>query len=501
MIDLPQFAPDLANSVFDNLSVSSIVENLLPHATGYESVKSFETMSDMCIEGEVRGSISFQRPNFQSLVINIIGTTKGLYRFSFNRNDTFKAINISRDGGYNIKDESSWSFTSFGEYVVAVNPNYPVQYLNLNKSNSKFIDLKDAPRADKVSTWGNYLALINVLDHDSENRDMVAWSGLNNLEDWNFTDRASDADQQRLYDGGMVLNATSGNNPYIFLREKIYRAMFVPSSDLVFNIQAVNFDGGLKVDHSLIEANDRVFFYSDLGFFCIFPDGSIRNIGKDRVNNFIYDTVDIIDDGRNLKGFFFNGENRVYWSIKRSYKNNSYDFLLVYDYLLDRWSTINVSFEHLISYSSSGFTLEGLDMVDNLDKLAISLDSRVWQEGEHCLAIVTTDGHLAVRAGNAMEARISTNIISDNENGYILLDNLMLATSHIYYKVDINHGYDYSNLNFREPTAFPSRLMNNVRCIKRDRFFRVIFTIYNTKKVERFYVNRFSYRVQRAGIM
>lgn len=502
MLDLPQFAPDIYDSVFDNMPISNIVENLFPHITGYESVPSFKVISDASITEDVIGSISVIRANDTHAALNIIGTANKIYKYGpkINNDGTISLgyQDISRAGGYSISDNTEWSFAVFGEYVIAVNPHYPLQYLDMSEIDGKFKDLAEAPRAHKVKVWGNYVALIGILDEASSNLDMIAWSGLNDLKDWNFGDRASDSDKQRLYDGGQVLNATSSESPYIFLRNKVYKATYNPSSNLIFTIRSINFDGGIKAVNSLVEANGVVFFYSDRGFYKISPDGSIVNIGKDRVNQWISKLIKN-DDDTNLVGYYSPDSTRVYWAIRSGYSLHQYNMILVYDYLLDRWSYISVTFRHLINYTSFSYGLEDLDLISTLDKLPASLDSKIWVQDSPVLTIIDSEGKMRSSTGSAMQARIVSNIISSGDNQFITLKSVMLNSSITSYSTK---AY-YKASSYEEwrsgQSIFPGFYRNSVLYSIRGRFFKILFEIMPQDKDYKFWVNKYQYEVGRAG--
>lgn len=504
MIDLPQFAPDTSDEIFSGLATSGLVENLFPHSFGYESIKDFIKISSDTINDDIIGSISFVRPNDSNIIFNIIGTRKDIYRVN-KLGDKLEIINLSKEGGYDIIDESFWSFAAFGNYVIAVNPNYPVQYLNIDEKNAKFKDLVSAPRAKEVKVWGNYIALIDILDSKDGNRDLIAWSGYNNIEDWRFDSESSDADMQRLYDGGEVLNATSGNDPYIFLREKIYRAHFTPSSNIVFTIRTINFDGGIKIAQSLVEVNDKIFFYSDAGFYCIFPDGSIVNIGKDRVNDYVKNRI-LTNLNQSLYGYHSRNENRVYWAVKTTYPYNTYDLILVYDYILDRWSTIKKEFKSLINYTSFSYNLDNLNQFGNLDNLGISLDSSAWKDESFVPAIVDEDGHISVMSGKAMPAKIMTSVISNNNN-YNFINSFMLHLGHYQkskdpiYKADVIYSDEAFGNYYEQRDLYPSIYRNEILCSFRARYFKFKFYINPNKSIDRFIINKYQYAGKDAGLM
>jgi hypothetical protein len=68
---------------------------------------------------------------------------------------------------------------------------------------------------------------------------------------------------------------------------------------------------------------------------------------------------------------------RVYWAYKSvSGTVGTYDKLLGYDFLLDRFFPVAVTGEYLLGISQTGLTLENLDSISSsLDALTLSLDA------------------------------------------------------------------------------------------------------------------------------
>src|SRR5215468_7467395 len=68
---------------------------------------------------------------------------------------------------------------------------------------------------------------------------------------------------------------------------------------------------------------------------------------------------------------------RVYWAYKSvSGTVGTYDKLIGYDFLLDRFFPVSVSGEFLLGISQTGLTLENLDSISSsLDALTLSLDA------------------------------------------------------------------------------------------------------------------------------
>lgn len=506
MHELPQFAPDSANPTFDLLGTTDIVENLYPHARGFESVNSFEPIMKTGVKGDVLGTFSYIPPTLSGTPINFVGTRTGLYYYGMKEGRP-QWMNVSKGGGYHLSQGSSWSFASFGKYVFAVTPEYKVQYAEIDVAKNtvgRFKDLQAAPRAHRITIWGNYIALIDIIRDDNEDdrnsRTKVAWSGLNNPLDWAFGETTSDSDVQVFYDGGRIMNATSGTNPYIFSRRKIHRGAFVPSSSLVFEFTTLNFDSGLKIAGSLIEANGFVFFYSDSGFYKIDPAGTIVNIGKDRVNNWVLDYAGGNDDIL-MVGHYMHDTTRVYWGLREDPTKSYYDLMLIYDYYLDRWSVVRCPFRAFLNYASSTYNLDQLDWISNLDALPASLDSPVWYRDGLRLAVIDMDGRINLSTGKAMASRIGTGVMSSGRNSFIQLRDMGLATEVPDYTVRVHGSEGYGKPWTSGPPIRPGEYRDAVMGTYRHRLAKLEYALTPPKDMPKYFITKYFATVEEVGVM
>src|SRR5699024_5856469 len=129
-------------------------------------------------------------------------------------------------------------------------------------------------------------------------------------------------------------------HPLIFARNKIYRGNYVPSSALVFSFVDISDRIGLKGINSVIEVDDAVYFYSDKGFYRIDANNNITNIGDSILNDYVRSnfTSGSLENMSVVKDI---SSTRIIWGISKAFDSGHYDYLLVYDYVLNKWSTIN----------------------------------------------------------------------------------------------------------------------------------------------------------------
>jgi hypothetical protein len=101
--------------------------------------------------------------------------------------------------------------------------------------------------------------------------------------------------------------------------------------------------------------------------------------------------------------------SRVYWAYKSSNGiTGLFDTILVYDYVLDRFTKISTSGEFLVSISQPGVTLEGLDAISgSIDALTASLDSFVGSVTPE-IAAFNSDHKLGFYRGDNLEGTIDT---------------------------------------------------------------------------------------------
>jgi hypothetical protein len=229
-------------------------------------------------------------------------------------------------------------------------------------SSSAFADLAGSPpKAAYIAVVNRFLVISGLA---SPNDYRIQWSGLNDTTNW--TSGVNDSDFQDLADGGVVRGVAGGEFGVIFQDRSIRRMTFQPGSDIVFGIDRISKDDGLLAPYSLVNAGDKIFFYSPRGFEKIESGLAPQQIGKERVDR----TFAMDLDANNLQ-LFIGGVDpqkpRVFFVYKsvNSGVSTQFDSMLVYDWILDRWSKISMSGEFIASLARNGLTLEQVDAAYN----------------------------------------------------------------------------------------------------------------------------------------
>jgi len=268
---------------------------------------------------------------------------------------------------------AQWQFAQTGNLVFATHANALLQVYDLNTSSTFTNALGSPPQAAYISVVGRFLVLSGLLSQPYR----IQWSGLNSFNaSASWTSGTNSSDFQDFPDGGIVRGVAGGEAGIIFQDQAIRRMSYVPGSPIIFQIDRITQDKGLFAPYSIIRAGEIIFFYAGQGLHKIQPGGVPEQIGREKVDRtFLAD----LDKG-NLQLFMGAADprtTRVYWAYKSvSGTVGTYDKLLGYDYLLERFFQVTATGEYLLGISQTGLTLENLDSISSsLDALTLSLDS------------------------------------------------------------------------------------------------------------------------------
>lgn len=326
---------------------------------------------------------------------------------------------------YAANATARWCFEQFGEYVVAVNINDDPQVFQLGVSTDFAALAGSPPRASFVKAWGDFLCLMQL----ATNANRVHWSALNDITGW--TPGTNNSDYQDFPEGGVVQGSSRATNPLIILERAIYLGTFVPGSSIIFSFVKIHDGRGAKSPYSIASRGENTFFADEGSFFQITSDGAIADIGFEKVSRTIFGQL-AASDVATMVGAIDPFYSRVYWTMDLT-GAGIYGAILVYDWLQTRWSIANQANVGIFPAATAGYTLEGLDAIStNLDALAYSLDSKVWQGGAPILAAFGSDFKLGFFNGTNKEAIITTSEKGD-------LSGRIAVTSSAYAVVDTDN--------------------------------------------------------------
>jgi hypothetical protein len=360
------YRPDVSD--YEGQATKNIL-NVVPRGDGYGPFPSFSSYTS-ALPSACRGA--FYALKSDGTVVTFAGTSTKLYRLN---NTDFTWADVSSGGGsYSaLTSTAQWQFAQTGNLVFATQANAVLQVFDLSSATAFGNALGSPPQAAYISVVGRFLVLSGLLSTPYR----IQWSGLNSFNaSTSWTSGVNSSDFQDFPDGGIVRGVAGGEAGIIFQDQAIRRMSYVPGSPIIFQIDRITQDKGLYAPYSIIRAGERIFFYAGQGFHKIEPGGVPVQIGREKVDRtFLAD----LDNG-NLQLFMGAADprsTRVYWAYKSASGTvGTYDKLLGYDFLLDRFFPVSVTGEYLLGISQTGLTLENLDSISpSLDAMTLSLDA------------------------------------------------------------------------------------------------------------------------------
>lgn len=288
----------------------------------------------------------------------------------FKYNGTTLALSdVSKSGGYTGSDR--WNFTQFGDTLLATNNKEVIQAWTIGTSTS-FADVSaTAPKAKFITVVRDFVVAAYI-DNESNK---VQWSNINDETNWT-SGGASQSDYQIIPEGGNIVGITGGEAGLILLDRALIKMTYI-GSPLFFQFDAISRNLGCNSVGSITQYGPTTYFLSDDGFYA-YDGQNILNIGNDKVDEFFYtnlntalsDTISAAVDPVN---------NIVIWNYPNTSAGRS---LLIYNWLVKKWSSADTTTEYVASLASATITLEGLDAYGTVDSIATSFDNRFWAGGK-----------------------------------------------------------------------------------------------------------------------
>ncbi len=332
-----EFRPDVSD--YEGNSSKNIT-NVIPRGDGYGPFQAFSAFSG-ALPAACAGAFAARKSDGSMSIF--AGTSTKLYMLS---NINGQWTDVSRGGGtYSALSTgitgAIWRFAQFNNFVFATQANDNLQIFDLTSSTA-FADRADSncPAAAYITVVNSFLVLSGLSGAGLAYR--VHWSGLNDVSTSSaFTPGINSSDFQDLADGGLVRGVSGGEYGVIFQDTSLRRLLYSPGSPYVFQIDRIAVDDGLLTPYSLIQSGNNVFWVGPFGFKMLAPGGLPTPIGKERVDRFFQASCDFTRPDL-LQGANDPTHTRVMWAYKTSGNSQSTaDRMLIYDWALDRWSTIN----------------------------------------------------------------------------------------------------------------------------------------------------------------
>ena len=392
----------------DNLNPGATVATNVYHAqSSYKPVKGLVPYSGAStVTQNAKGAGSF-RDNTNT-VFTFVGTKDNIYKLT---SGTFTSVK----GSLTISgtDTDFFTFTQFGQFVIASNGVNPPMYYLMGTS-TNFATLQSLTNSQGSGTVPAKFRVSGVVRDflvtgNIENaKNKIAWSGLNDISTWEAGVKSSDT-QELPGSGGQVVAITSGEVGYIFRQNQITRLDFVGGAT-IFRFSVISPNRGAVYGQTVCQDNRQVFFYASDGFFQINGD-QILPIGSEKVNRFFEsdlnkaytDRISAAVDPFNTLAIW------LYPSKDNPNVTGLCDKLLIYNYVTQKWSVAKVKASQIFQQFIVANTVELMDIISsNIDDINISLDTRFWENGHLYLGAVDENFKAAIFSGTNLEAELET---------------------------------------------------------------------------------------------
>ena len=377
---------------------ATVATNVYHTANTYKRFPSLVDYSTNTTSTDSKGAGSF-RDN-SNAVFNFVGTRTNLYQLA-------SGAFTSRKASLNGSNTDFWTFTQFGEHIIASNGVDAVQFYLMGTS-TNFADLTSIQTAGTCPVFRvsgvvrDFLVTGNIVN--ATNR--IQWSGINDITTWS----GKQSDLQDLPGaGGQVVHITSGEVGYVFRQNQIIRMDYVGGAT-VFRLSVISPNRGAVYGRTVCQDNRQIFFYADDGFYQINGD-QVVPIGAEKVNRFFdldlnkgfTDRICAAVDPFNQLAMW------LYPSVNNTSTTGICDRIIIYNYVTKKWSLAEASASTIFPQFVGAYTVELMDIIsENLDDIGAALDTDYWSGGQMFLGAVDSDYKAAIFSGTSNECEVET---------------------------------------------------------------------------------------------
>ena len=378
---------------------ATVATNVYHTANTYKRFPSLVDYSSNTTSTDSKGAGSF-RDN-SNTVYNFVATRTNLYQLT---SGAFTSRKASLTGDH----DDFWTFTQFGEYIIASNGVDAVQYYLMGTSTNfaALTAIQTAGTAPVFRVSGvvrDFLVTGNIVG--ATNR--IQWSGINDITCWS----GKQSDSQDLPgSGGQVVAITSGEVGYVFRQNQIIRMDYVGGA-VVFRLSVISPNRGAVYGRTVCQDNRQIFFYADDGFYQINGDQVIP-IGVEKVNRFF--DLDLNKAYSDRICAAVDPFNQLAMWLYPSQDNTTNttgicDKIIIYNYATKKWSLAKANASTIFSQFVGAYTVELMDIIsENLDNINAALDTDFWSGGQQLLGAIDSDYKAAIFSGTSNECEIET---------------------------------------------------------------------------------------------
>jgi len=274
---------DLLGGNYNNGSSSAVV-NLAPiSGNGFNLFGGVGTSrSATALDTDARGGTSIRKSGTDYVYV---GTTGRLYLEVGASAGT--VTNVSQGGGTPYSTSSTdwgWSFTQWGDGIIATNYVDHVQYKADYTSVAAFVDAFTSttkPKAKFITVVKNQVFVAYTNEGGTAYPNRVRWGAVDNLLGMDSSP-STQSDYQDLLDNyGNITGMVGGEYALVFKERAIYKVTYV-GAPLIYRFDLLAAGIGTIHPGSIIEYEGKVFFYGNDSLYVIGPGA---------------ETIDPVEDG------------------------------------------------------------------------------------------------------------------------------------------------------------------------------------------------------------
>ena len=326
---------------------------------------------------------------------------------------TSRSGTVTETTGYTTT-ANGWKFERFNDLVIGVSLENDPQYLTDVDSDDTWSTLPGSPpKAAQVGKVDDFLVFGDLEDVAEQGNATVPyrvrWGAKNDpTQSW-VTDRGELSDFRDLdRRHGRVTGIVGGRWGLVFQERAIWRMVFV-GSPKVFEFEPISDAIGCVAPGSIVTIGTDTYFQAQDGMYR--TNGStVEAIGGSRVNEWLLEEMDSGDRRRTHGAINWLGKSIV-WSFPKS---TGQTCQLIYNFVLDRFSSARQLLHHLVQSRLNGETLASLAALfpgGIGDMSAFTLGNSEWKAEDLSFAAFVESGNgseLAEFSGVATAAAFET---------------------------------------------------------------------------------------------
>jgi hypothetical protein len=364
MVQLEEWLPDRANVSTPGLP---IVNNLLPTADGYKSVRDLSAVDVTPLESLCRGAFRGRTQVGESFIL--AGTFDKIWDVV---DQDWR--DISRVGGYTTNTDMRWNFNVYGDRKFATNGIEPVQTyefpdVQMQDVNAVAdVDGDGCSRANVIAIVSEFVVLGDIVGQNDNAGAIgiqeagIHWSAIGNPLNWPEvgTDAAInvESDFQVLQgDGGPITDIIPAAEwTAIFRSRQLHRMDYVGAPSF-FVFRKMDDQRGATVPGTAVAVGNLVYFLSEEGFM-VFNGAQTAPIGHEKIDRSIVGIIDWVLANSRCSVVHDPSTRSIMWSLPVT---GGGSMILGYEYDLQRFWNIQKSVEWIVTYLPTSGGNDSLD--------------------------------------------------------------------------------------------------------------------------------------------